>query len=231
LVHRRRIEIAVDLVGEALEKDWDRARLEKELSKRYEEEDISPFRGLALPADIIDKEMSTLYVVSKYGLGLDEETSQIFDYERRLEKAAEIIMRKEPDARAKVLELVGEINSNTLSRIFRVVFTAIILGFRQEEDLIRLLHAAQQLFPEEARTVKKYARFYIAFKVAEAIAKGDVYDKLTKEALKQSLALRLNLPKILPDDDYIYTIAKEVFNVNEKKLKNILKVKREKEVR
>ena len=231
MVHRRRIEIAVDLVGEALEKDWDRARLEKELSKRYEEEDISPFRGLALPADIIDKEMSTLYVVSKYGLGLDEETSQIFDYERRLEKAAEIIMRKEPDARAKVLELVGEINSNTLSRIFRVVFTAIILGFRQEEDLIRLLHAAQQLFPEEARTVKKYARFYIAFKVAEAIAKGDVYDKLTKEALKQSLALRLNLPKILPDDDYIYTIAKEVFNVNEKKLKNILKVKREKEVR
>ncbi|UXD21736.1 hypothetical protein IPA_07390 [Ignicoccus pacificus DSM 13166] len=224
MVHRKRISVAVDLVGEALEEEWDRERLKKELSKRYEAEGLSPLRGLALPLDILDKELSTLYVVSKYGLGLEEEVDHLFDYEKRLEKAAELLLKEGGKARNEVRELVGIIDSNTLSRIFRVVFTAVVLGFRPEEDLIKLLHKALEAFPEEERTVKKYSRFYIAFRVAEAIAKGEVTSKLDKEALKQSLALRIGLPKILPDDEYIYTIAKEVFGVDEGLLRKILKV-------
>ncbi len=224
MIHRKRIEVATDLIAEALEKNWDRKRLEKELSKKYEEEGISPLRGLALPLDIIDKEMSTLYVVAKYGLGLSEDMDEVFSTEKKLERAAELLLEKGADARQQILQEFGGIDSNTLSRIFRVIFTSVVLGFRPEEDLIKLLHKAKEAFPEEERTVKKYARFYIAFRVAEAIAKGEVTDKLSKEALKQSLSLKINLPKILPDDEYIYIIAKEVFKVDDNTLRRILKI-------
>ena len=226
LVYRKRVTVAVDLIGEALEEEWDRERLKKELSKRYEEEGISPLRGLALPIDILDKELSTLYVVSKYGLGIEDETSHLFEYEEKLERAAELLLEKGAESREEVRKLLGGVDSNTLSRAFRVVFTAVVLGFRPEEELIRLLHRAKEAFPEEEKTVKKYSRFYIAFRVAEAIAKGEVNSKVDKEALKQSLALRLGLPKILPDDEYVYVIAKEVFGVDEEKLQRILKLKR-----
>ena len=225
MVHRKRVELVTDLIAEALEEGWDRERIKKEMYRRYNEQGISPFRGIALPPDILDKEMATFYVISKYGLGLDEDLGDVIEFERKLERAAELILEKGEKARDEVLELLGPVDSNVLSRIFRVVFTAVVLGFKPEDELIRLLHKALEAFPDMEKTIRKYARFYIAFRVAEAIAKGDVRNREEKEAMKQSLALRINLPKIIPDDNYIYTIAREVFKVPDEQLRRILKVK------
>ncbi|NPA85043.1 MAG: DUF2192 domain-containing protein [Crenarchaeota archaeon] len=225
MVHRKRVELVTDLIAEALEGGWDRERVKREIYKRYSEEGISPFRGIALPPDILDKEMATIYVISKYGLGLDEDLGEVIEFERKLESAAKALLEKGKEARDEVLELLGPVDSNVLSRIFRIIFTAVVLGFRPEEDLIKLLHKALEAFPEMDKTIRKYARFYIAFRVAEAIAKGDVKSRVEKEAMKQSLALRINLPKIIPDDNYIYIIAREVFKVPEERLRRILKVK------
>jgi len=225
VVHRKRVEVVTDLIAEALEEGWDRERLKKEMYKRYEEHGISPLRGIALPPDILDKELATVYVISKYGLGLDEELRDLLEFERKLERAAEAILEKGKDAREQVTSELGPIDSNLLSRIFRVVFTSVVLGFKDEEELIRLLHRALETFPDMENTIRKYARFYVAFRVAEAIAKGEVRSRMEKEALKQSLALRVGLPKVIPDDNYIYKIAKEVFKIPEERLRKVLKVK------
>ena len=225
MVHRKRVEVVTDLIAEALEEGWDRERLKKEMYKRYEEHGISPLRGIALPPDILDKELATVYVISKYGLGLDEELRDLLEFERKLERAAEAILEKGKDAREQVTSELGPIDSNLLSRIFRVVFTSVVLGFKDEEELIRLLHRALETFPDMENTIRKYARFYVAFRVAEAIAKGEVRGRMEKEALKQSLALRVGLPKVIPDDNYIYKIAKEVFKIPEERLRKVLKVK------
>ncbi|ALU11946.1 hypothetical protein EYM_06495 [Ignicoccus islandicus DSM 13165] len=221
MIYKKKIEVAEDLLAEAMEENLNREEVKKRLVNAYKREGISPFRGLALPPDITDKEMATLYVIAKYGLGIEDELRDVFEYEERLEKAAELLLKGD---REGVLKLVGEINSNTLSRIFRVVFTAVILGFKDEKELIELLHKAMEVFPEEEKTARKYARFYIAFRVAEGIAKGEIRDKLDKEALKQSLSLRIGIPKVLPDDEYVYIIAKEVFNLDDSVLKKILKI-------
>ncbi len=223
-IYRDRIETAVELVGEAINEDWDREKLKVELVKKYKERGIEPLKGLATPPDLIDKELATVYAVAKYGLGLEEEVKAL-DYEKKLEKAAELILEKGRDARDEVLALLGEMNGNVLSRIFRVVFTPVVLGFRKEEDLIKLLHRAAEAFPEQEVTVRKYAKFYIAFRVAEAIASGNVRNKIEKEALKQSLSIRLGIPKVNPDDNYIASIAVSVFKVNPKKLERVLKMK------
>ena len=82
-----------------------------------------------------------------------------------------------------------------------------------------------KVFPDMEKTIRKYARFYVAFRTAEAIAKGEIKNKIEKEAFKQSLALRLGLEKIIPDDNYVYIIAREVFKVPDNVLRKILKVK------
>ena len=224
MVYRKKIEVAEDLLAEAMEEGLGREEIKKRLVNAYKREGISPFRGLALPPDIVDKEMATLYVIAKYGLGIEEELREAFEYEERLEKAAELIYKGD---REGALKLLGTINSNVISRVFRVVFTAVVLGFKKEDELIELLRKTIEVFPEEEQTVRKYARFYIAFRVAEGIAKGEIRDKLDKEALKQSLSLRIGLPKVLPSDEYVYVIAKEVFGLNDSVLKKILKVKKD----
>ncbi|MEB3860121.1 MAG: DUF2192 domain-containing protein, partial [Desulfurococcales archaeon] len=73
--------------------------------------------------------------------------------------------------------------------------------------------------------VSKYARFYIAFQVASAISRGRVRDRLTKEAVKQALALELQpLKGVIPDDKYIAVIASEVFKIPKRHLLNMLKI-------
>ena len=226
MIHRKRIEAAIELLGDAIEQNWNREKIKEEMKKLYEKEEISPLRGLALPPDILDKELTTLYVVGKFGMGLtDEELGGAFDFEKKLEEAARIIMEAPPDARDRIRELIGPVDSNVLARIFRIYFTATVLGFVDENDFIKLIRNALKVFPDMEKTIRKYARFYVAFRTAEAIAKGEIKNKIEKEAFKQSLALRLGLEKIIPDDNYVYIIAREVFKVPDNVLRKTLKVK------
>ena len=128
------------------------------------------------------------------------------------------------EARMRVEALLGgKLDDNTVARMLRLKRTEMYFGFVDEESFERLLRALVEAFPEKKKLASKYARFYIAFRIADAIQKGEVRDRITKEAMKQALALRLNyLEETLPDDDYIRKIAGEVFAVPQHLLKMIL---------
>lgn len=234
---KRRISVLMDVWKDVIEM-WEsyggsltRTQVVKMLSDAYERESIRPLKGISNPSDLFDKEMASLYAVGKYGMGLEEAYPELFDTifgeEIKYENVAEIITREPPErAREKVKVLVGELDDNLISRIFRLRLTEVFFGFRNKESLLELIKSSMKIFPEREKAIRNYMKFYIAFAVAEAISKREVKDKIGKEVLKQALALELGLEKkSLPDDEYIRAIATEVFNIPQKVLANILSVR------
>ena len=229
---RNRINAAMEALSRILqEKTTDRGKATSILEDTYRKRAIQPLRGKAWPNDIWDKEMATLYVIAKYALMLNEENPELFhklfNYEETLEEAANTILEKSPeDARKIVLFLLGgQIDDNTVARLLRVLTTKVVTGFEDEDKLIKLLQLLPKVFPEQEQTVRKYARFYIALRVAQSIAMREIRSRIAKEAFKQALAARIGLPRIMPDDEYIAFIATNVFEVPRKKLSRILGVK------
>ncbi len=227
---RRRIEAAIEALSTIMTKRVkDRREAVKIVEEIYRKHAVQPIRGKAWPPDIWDKELATLYAVAKYALSLESEDEELFrrlfSVEETLEEVANVILSERSDEEKRKLVgflLGGDLESNTIARVFRVVATQVILGFRDEVELEDLIRKVAQLFPELSSTARKYARYYIALRVAEAIAEGKIRSRIEKEALKQALAARIGLEKILPDDEYIDYIARNVFGVSSRRLKNIL---------
>ncbi len=231
--HRDRVKAVLELLSKIVSGEvknrGDAVKALKEIYRRYA---VQPIRGKAWPPDIWDKEMATVYAVAKYALLLHEENPDIFhivfNVEEVLEEAAETIIRSENGdklGRYVSFLLGGSLDSNTIARMLRVIATQVILGFRSEEDMEKLLRKLPQVLPETRETVRKYARYYIALRIAHAIAKGEIRDRISKEAFKQALAARIGLEKIMPDDEYVGFIAKNVFGVSKRKLEKILSLK------
>ncbi|MEM1686037.1 MAG: DUF2192 domain-containing protein [Acidilobaceae archaeon] len=231
---KKRINVLMDVWNNIIEY-WEesggslsRSDVTRILMDAYNRESIKPLKGAANPADLYDKELASLYVVGRYGMGLEEQYPDIFDKIFREEIKYENvinIMSKEPleIAREKIKVILGDVDDNTLSRILRLKLTEVFFNFSSKDELINLIKTALKIYPEKSKTIKNYIKFYIAFKIAEAISNGEVRDRISKEALKHALALEFKLEKKgLPDDSYIRMIAREVFNIPEKILNNIL---------
>jgi len=231
---QRRLSLLMDVWNDIVSA-WEsgkrvtRADVVRMLREAYGKERISPLRGASVPEDIYEKELASLYVVGKYGMGLEEVYPQLFDEvfgdEVRYEKAIAALLTEPPEtARAKVQALLGRLDDNVIARMLRLKFTEVYFGFADEESLVKLIKALVAALPEKERIAVKYARFYIAFKIASAIARGEVRDRITKEALKQASALAFDgLQGVIPDDNYIAKIASEVFGVRPHRLRGILK--------
>ncbi len=226
---RQRIEAAMEALSAILNKGvTERKEAVKILEETYKRHAVQPIRGKAWPPDIWDKEMATLFTLAKYAFMLDEENpdlfNKVFSYEETLEEAARIIREKPPeDARRLALFLLGgNIDDNTVARLLRVESTKVTLGFEDEDKLIELLHKLPKVFPEHEKTVRKYTRYYIALRLAQAIAAGIVRSRITKEAFKQALAVKIGLEKTMPDDEYVEHIALTVFAVPKRRLSRIL---------
>jgi hypothetical protein len=233
--HRARVQAAVAILSELVKNidEVDRAKAVELLKKVYQEKKISPIRGRAQPVDIFDKELATLYVVGKYGLKLDQESPELFEkvfyVEQTLEEALKDILESRlEEAREKIKRVspTGTIDSNMVARLLRIPLTMLILGFMSEEEFRNILHSVKAAISEEERTVTNYARFFIGFKLAEAIYKGEVKSREEKEALKKALAIRIGFPKSTPSDDYVEAIATSVFNINRKILEKVLSPRR-----
>ncbi len=230
LAHKERIEASLEVISRILSEGITaRRRVVKLLEEAYRRHAIQPIRGKAWPPDIWDKEMATLYAVAKYALLLNEEKPelfhQIFSVEEALEEAAETIIREEDTEKAGkyvAFLLGGSIDSNTIARMLRVIATQVVLGFRDERDMELLVRKLPKVLPEAEETARKYARYYIALRLAQAIAVSEVRDRISKEAYKQALAARIGLPKVMPDDEYVEFIARTVYGVPKKKLERIL---------
>lgn len=236
--HRRRIQVAVSILSEVAKKldEFDRSRLVSYLRQAYERAKLSPIRGKSLPPDIYDKELATLYVIGKHGLGLFNDYpsmfAKIFYVEENLESAIDLILQNRIDeAREKIKSVSpsGVVDSNMIARLLRIPLTKLILGFISEEEFTRILHAVRQAFPEEEKTIRSYAKFFIGFKLAEAIYKGEIRSREYKEAYKRALAIRIGFPKTTPSDEYVKAIAEAVFDLSEEELSKVLKIEKKPE--
>ncbi len=230
---RKRIKVIIDILGDMVNRrDVTREQLVEIVKEVYAREKIQPIRGKAQPPDLYDKELASLYVVGKYGLGLDIDYpdffNKLFYKEELFDKAVESILNGDySSARSIVLELSPQhvIDSNTVARMLRIAFTKTILGFMDEKEFITLLQKTIEVFPEEERTIRNYVRFYVAHKIAEAIYRGIIRDRVTKEAYKQAFAAKIGFPKTLPSDEYISVIAREVYRIPKHVLEKVLSMK------
>ncbi len=205
-----------------------RERATELLKSEYSSLSISPIKGASEPADLYDKELTSLYVVGKYGMGLDEQYPEIFDglfpVESKIEQSIEALLAEEPaNARDKVLALLGEVDGNIVARILRMALTKIYFGFSDYDLMKRLSDALAAAFPEREVDVNRFLRFYAAFRLALAIEQGEVRDRITKEAVKHATVIQLGKGKeTLPSDEYVAKIASEVMKVPTRVLRQIL---------
>ncbi|MEM1628988.1 MAG: DUF2192 domain-containing protein [Desulfurococcaceae archaeon] len=233
--HKKRIQVAIGLLSEFTKilDELDRASATEMLQKAYFKAKLQPIRGKAMPPDIYDKEMATLYVIGKYGLKLHEEYPQLFNkifyIEETLNKAIEDILNGSYESARDKLKSIspsGVIDSNMVARMLRIPLTMFILGFLSEEDFRKILQETVKAIPEEERTVRNYVRFFIGYKICEAIYKGEVRSKEYKEAYKRALAIRAGFPTSTPSDEYIRSIAESVFGLDKKILDKVLSTKK-----
>jgi len=227
-LHKRRIEASIDVWSKILKGELkSRDDVVEYLKNIYDEEGIEPIRGKT-KINIYDKELATVFIVGRYGLGLDNDEIQkyfeIFTIEKRAEDVIAIILEGE-NPRTAITEKFGTVDENIVFRILRLAMTSVLLGFMKEDDFINLLFKFEEEFSEFFKKIQGFKRFYIAFRLAEEIASGKVRNRIEKEALKHALCLRLKAEKVAPPDWLIREIATKVIGAPEFRVNDALRTK------
>lgn len=224
--HRDRIEAAVEIWGEILSGSVaSREQLAEVLRRVYESLDLEPIRGKT-KIDIYDKELATIFLVGKYGLGLDEELEKyqdLFKVELAASRALDRVIGGDEPRRA-LSDAFEKVDENVVFRVLRLAMTATVLGYMEEELFLKVLKSFESSFPEYAPNFLGFKRFYIAYKLAESIARGDVRNRIEKEALKHALCLRLGTERAAPPDWLVREIAVRVLKVPEHRANDVLSV-------
>ncbi|MCD6563806.1 MAG: DUF2192 domain-containing protein [Thermoproteales archaeon] len=225
-LHKDRIEIALNLWSKVVKGEIKtRNELVSKLKTQYIRNRIEPIRGKT-KINIFDKELATVFLVGKYGLGLEEEEykekfESLFKKETLCEKAIEeIIIGKNP--REVINRLFGNINEDIIFRILRLQATGVFLEFKDEDTLVKLINIFEKAFPEYAKKIEGFKKFYIAFKMAEQIAGGNIRNRIEKETLKHALCLKFNALKSAPSDSFVREIATQVLKAEEFKVNDTL---------
>lgn len=117
-------------------------------------------------------------------------------------------------------EVLGPKTEERGFRLLRYVFTGTIMRFPDfpEENFVGTYKALSTAFPDLADRFMRYVRFYVAFRVAEDIALGNIKKIEEKKIMKYTHCLRLNLTKCVPHDKLIREIALRVYKVPRKVL-------------
>lgn len=196
----------------------------EKLSEAYKKRGIGPIRGWS-SKNLYDKEMAMVYIVGKYGLGLDLNEhlvlSKILSAEACYEKIySEILKGAKP---SDVIQAVtGNIDKNVIFRVLRLMLTAVVLGFEAEENLMRLYWTLAEEFKQYKRGFFTFMRFYVALRVAERIALREIKNRSEKETFKLALCLKNNVKHMAPPDELISLISKEVFGVPDRVINRVL---------
>jgi Uncharacterized protein conserved in archaea len=222
-IYRDRVRVLTELWAD-VSRNWetlDRETLMDELRRRYEEEKIRPLRGFKAE-NIYEKELITFYVIGRDGLGLYDETREMFDKLLSPELRYEEIASK---LSANTLqELVG-VDGDTLSRALRLIMVRVLLSFTGEEELLKALRNLDASGnPEFTHTAKSFSRFYTAFKLAENVSEGAFRDRLSVEAAKKAMAISIGISYPPPRNSYVALIASEVFKISQRVISRVLEV-------
>ena len=228
-LHKGRIEIALSLWEDILRNpEVSREEVVTKLEDLYRLQNIEPMRGKT-KINIFDKEMATVYLIGKYGLGLGNERSEIYEkvffIEYLSEKAIDEILNGK-DPREVLQRLFRDTSENTVFRVLRLMFTSVILEFGNEDDLIRLIEIFENSFPEYQVRFQGFKKFCIAFMIAERIVIGEVRNRLEKETLKHVLCMKFKASKSAPSDSFIREIAVNVLKAKEFEVNTALKLEK-----
>ena len=229
---RKRIRVLVDawsMIAQGKAKT--REEVIELLKKLYEENGVDPLRGASKPADLYEKDLMSLYIIGKWGLGLDKDLppevfERIFTVESRYEKAAEALINYEDphEVRDKVTSALRglQLDGPIMARILRFAFTLHYYGFLDRKEFEKALRNAYKAFPELEDTIRRFAKFYIAYRIGEELVKGSVKNKLELDVLRNTVALEVGIPKAVPKLGYVIDVAKAFFTLPKKilQLKN-----------
>lgn len=227
--HKDRLEAAIEIWGEILNGSiTTRKQLTELLQQTYTSLDIEPIRGKT-KIDIYDKELATVFLVGKYGLGLEEELEKyrdLFSVEIAADRVLDSVLNGE-DPRKAMTEHFDNVDENTVFRVLRLAMTATALNYLEEDQFLKVLQKFENSFTEFEANFLGFKRFYIAYKLAESIARGDIRNRIEKEALKHALCLRLGTDKAAPPDWLVREIAVKVLRVPEYIANDALSTSRE----
>ncbi|MCY0860370.1 MAG: DUF2192 domain-containing protein [Sulfolobaceae archaeon] len=218
-IYRSRIKALTDIWSQILANPAGLSREDLPLliQKVYEENNIKPFRGFKTE-NLFDKEIISLYVVGKDGLGFFEEYKTVFERlfsdELTYDEALNLIINKKP---IEAFELLNK-NKEKLARVLRLAFTRVVFSFADEQLLINALRELHSTNVDEMQhTAESFARFYTAFKLAEGIVEGTIKSKLDYEAQKRAISITIGIKYPLPKQSYVSLIVEEVFNTKPSK--------------
>ena len=222
-IYKDKVKALTDIWSTVLLK-WEeltRETLIAYLQKVYTERGIRPFRGFRAE-NLFEKELTSFYVIGKDGLGLYEENKPVFDkllYNEELyDDIYQLISDNQPyEAFAKASS-----STDVIARGLRIGFTRAVFSFSEFENLFESLRNldATGLDPLK-HTAMSFSRFVTAFLLAEGIAEKRLRNKISVEAEKKAIAIKIGIKYPAPKYEYIQLIAKEVFGVSEKVLKRI----------
>ncbi len=227
-LYKDRVEVAIDLWDRVLRGQiTSRSQLEEQLYVEYKKRGIEPFRGFS-KIRIYDKEIATVFVIGRYGLGLDddiiESTKRIFNVEYRCDKAYRLLKKNDFDVKnhvelrdtVRALINVPDLGYGIEDRVFRLmryVFTGTLLTFFPEEDFVQTYRALQEIFTELKDVLIRYVKFYVAFKIAEGIVLGQISDPSERKIYKYVYCVKLNVQKCAPPDKLIREVALRVYKL------------------
>ncbi|BCU71304.1 DUF2192 domain-containing protein [Stygiolobus caldivivus] len=222
-LYKERVKVLTDIWGKILENtNVTRDQVLEVLEKSYEEKHIKPIRGFKADG-LYEKELISLYVVGKDGLGLmsdyEELFIKIFTPEIKFDNASQLIAENRPLEAYEALDK----DKSSLAKTLRLIFTEGIFSFKPEDTLYNALRVLNSVNVDEVQhTAVSFARFYTAFKLAEGIATKNIRDKLSLEAQKRAIAINIGIKYPLPKPEYIAMIAEKVFSINPKIVKKII---------
>ncbi len=225
-LHKKRIEASIDVWSYILKGALkSREDVREYLRKVYEDMEIEPIRGKT-KINIYDKELATVYLVGRYGLGLDHDEIRrymdIFSVEEKAEKVIEEVLH-DVNPRTAIEKVFGQLDENIVFRILRLAMTSVLLGFMREDDFVKILFSFEENLTEYYKKIQGFKRFYIAFRIAEEIVAGRIRNRIEKEALKHALCLRLKAEKVAPPDWFIREIATKVIGAPEFRVNDALR--------
>ncbi len=233
---RMRIRVLVDTWSEIAQKSLSNRDEVIELLKRnYKENSLQPIRGASTPPDLFEKEMISLYIVGKYGLGLNKEFDEaffrkLFDPEIKLENALRVLERcSSEDEFLKELKDLGieSVDDKFIAKMLRFAFTLMYFGFIDENKFRDILVKAYRVLRSYEQTVKRFTKFFIAYKVGEMISCGKVKNRMGVMLAKNSLAAELGIPRSVPSNSYIVDVAIHYFTLPQKLAEELKKSREE----
>ncbi len=230
-IRRKRIRVLVDTWSDIMRSGIEsREKAIEILQKVYSEAGIEPIRGASNPPDLYDKEMISLYIIGKWGLGIDKELppeffEKVFWKEVLIERALNVLdsVDSEEELYQKLPDIRDVLDDGFVARMLRFAFTLYYFGFETEERFRTVLQKVYKLLPRFEETIRRFAKFFIAYKMGERIERNEIKNKMELNIEKNLLALELSIPKAVPSNSYVVEVAKHYFTLPKKLIEELRK--------